>query len=228
MQRGYIQRNPCPVIKFKLGDKIKRVLTEEQARQLLRRAKEMGVEWYPIWAGAIYTGMRNGELYALTWDRVNFDDRLITVSVSWSMKDGFKCTKSGHDRLVEIPLPLVEVLKELKLKSGGSPYVFPRLDKWDTGEQARELRMFLMGLGLPPVRFHDLRATWATMLLSRGVEAVRVTKAGGWRDYKTMMHYIRLAAVDIRGMTDNLNLHDPNWKSGGVVPPKRQGNGSQE
>jgi integrase len=228
VQRAYIQRNPCPVIKFKLGEKVKRVLTEEEVRRFLHQAKEMGVEWYPIWAGALYTGMRNGELYALTWDKVNMEDRLITVSTSWSMKDGFKCTKSGHDRLVEIAAPFMEVLRELKLKSAGSPYVFPRLDKWDTGDQARELRMFLLGMGLPSIRFHDLRATWATILLSKGVEPIRLMKAGGWRDMKTMMCYVRLAGVDIRGMTDDLNLHDPHRASGRVVPLKRQGSGNQE
>lgn len=228
VQRGYIQRNPCPVIKFKLGEKVKKVLTEDQVRNLLHRAKEMGVEWYPLWAGALYTGMRNGELYALTWDKVNMDDRLITVSTSWGIKDGFKSTKSGHDRMVEIATPFMEVLRELKLKSGGSSFVFPRLDKWDTGDQARELRMFLLGMGLPPVRFHDLRATWATILLSKGVEPIRVMKAGGWRDMKTMMYYVRLAGVDIRGMTDDLDLHDPNRTPGQVVQFKQKVNGKEK
>ncbi len=228
VQQNYIQRNPCPVIKFKLGDKVKKVLTEEEVRRCLNRAKEMRVEWYPVWAGALYTGLRSGELFALTWDRVNLDDRLITVSASWSKKDGFKCTKSGHDRLVEIAMPFMEVLTELKFNSGGSPFVFPRLDKWETGEQARELRMFLMGMGLPQIRFHDLRATWATILLSKGVEPIRVMKAGGWRDLKTLMFYIRLAGVDIRGMTDALDLHDPKRKPGRVISINRKGNGNQE
>ena len=104
---------------------------------------------------------------------------MITVSSSWSIKDGFKSTKSGHDRIVEIAPPLMDLLRELKLQSGGSKYVLPRLDKWDTGDQARELRMFLMGMGLPPIRLHDLRATWATILPSKGIEPIRVMKAGG-------------------------------------------------
>jgi integrase len=227
-KQKYIPSNPTPIIKFKLGDKVKKVLTEDQVRTLLHRAREMGVEWYPIWAGALYTGMRNGELYALTWDKVNMEDRLITVSRSWSMKDGFKCTKSGHDRMVEIAAPFMEVLRELKLKAAGSEYVFPRLDKWDTGDQARELRMFLLGMGLPPIRFHDLRATWATILLSKGIEPIRVMKAGGWRDMKTMMYYVRLAGVDIRGMTDVLDLHEPHRTTGQVVPLKRGNGGNQE
>lgn len=122
VQRGYILRNPCPIIKFKLGEKVKKVLTEDQVRSFLHRARDMGVEWYPIWAAALYTGMRNGELFALTWDKINLDDRLITVSSSWSIKDGFKSTKSGHDRIVEIAPQLMDLLRELKLKSGESEF----------------------------------------------------------------------------------------------------------
>jgi len=69
--------------------------------------------------------------------------------------------------------------------------------------------MFLLGLGLPAIRFHDLRATWATLLLCKGVEPIKVMKAGGWRDIKTLMIYVRKAGVDIRGMSDCLDLHDP-------------------
>lgn len=161
--------------------------------------------------------MRSGELYALPWENVNLDDRMILVNQSWNRLDGFKCTKSGDDRKIEIAQPLLELFKELKLRSGGASFVLPRLDKWEKGEQARELRMFLLGLGLPTIRFHDLRATWTTILLGKGVEPIKVKKAGGWRDIKTMMHYVRLAGVDIRGMSDCLNLHDPSKSEGKVL-----------
>lgn len=217
VELGALVRNPSPEMKFRIGDKIKKVLTEEQVRIFLTKAKEMNVEWYPIWATAVYSGMRNGELFALTWDKVNLDDRFILVNESWNNKDGFKSTKSGDDRINEIAPNLLLVLKQLKLQSSGSPYVFPRVRGWDKGEQARELRMFLQGIGLPPIRFHDLRATWATLLLSKGVEPIKVMKAGGWKDMKTMMIYVRKAGVDIRGMSDCLDLHNPVQESGTVI-----------
>jgi integrase len=187
VEAGVLQRNPTPQMKFRLGDKIKKVLTEEQIRVLLNRAKELDSEWYPHWALALYTGMRNGELFALTWDKVNLDNRQILVDSSF------------------------------KLQSGDTTFVLPRIDKWDGGEQARELRMFLTGLGLPPVRFHDLRASWATVLLSKGVEPIKVMKMGGWKDMKTMMIYARKAGVDIKGATDCLELHNPSAEAGKVL-----------
>lgn len=209
LELGHINRNPAPDMKFRIGDKLKSVLTQEQVKLFLNKAKEYNSEWYNHWCLALYTGMRNGELYALTWDKVNFEDRLIKVDCSWNNTDGFKSTKSGDDRIVEIAPNLLTILKELKLESYDRAFVLPRIDKWDKGEQARELRLFLTGLGLPTIRFHDLRATWATIMLSKGVEPIKVMIQGGWKDLKTMQIYVRKAGVDIRGATDKLDLHNP-------------------
>ena len=217
LETGAVTRDPTPQMKFRVGDKIKAVLTEKQIKTLLNQARQLDCEWYPVWAMALYTGMRSGELYALTWDKVNLEERKILVDCSWNNVDGFKSTKSGDDRIVEIARPLLQILRELKISGSDSHFVLPRIDKWAKGEQARELRMFLMGLGLPSVRFHDLRASWATVMLSKGVEPIKVMIMGGWKDMKTMMIYARKAGVDIRGVTDCLELHDPNRAAEQVI-----------
>lgn len=208
VEKDIIQRNPTPEMKFRTGDKIKKVLTEAQVRVLLNKAKEYDWEWYPIVATAIYTGLRSGELYALTWDKVNFENRTILIDSSWNKTDGFKCTKSGDDRMVEIAPPLLTILKELKLQSSDSVFVLPRITRWELGLQAEALRMFLAGLGLPPVRFHDLRATWCTIMLSKGIEPAKVMIMGGWKELKTLQVYLRKAGIMTKGITDGLDLHD--------------------
>jgi integrase len=209
IEAGHIQRNPAPKMKFRLGDKIKKVLTREQVEKLLTQAKLMNCEWYPHWAFAIYTGMRNGEIYALTWDKVDLDSKKILVNCSWSKQNGVKSTKSGDDRIVPIAPPLLTILKELKLSNPYSDHVLPRIAKWDKGDQARELRFFLQGLGIEQCRFHDLRATFATLLLQQGTAPIQVMKAGGWKSLKTMMIYVRKAGIDLQGMMDDFKLHDP-------------------
>jgi integrase len=207
---GIINRNPTPQLKFKVNDKIKAVLNEEQIKTLLRVSQELGWDWYPHYSVALFTGLRNGELYALTWDKVNLESRQILVDSSWNNKNGFKSTKSGDDRIVEIPKPLMPLLQELKLSSAGNHFVLPRLDRWDRGEQARDLRMFLKSVGLPQVRFHDLRASWATMLLAKGVPPSQVMSMGGWRNIDTMMIYMRKAGISVKDSTkvlDNLQTH---------------------
>ena len=93
---------------------IKKVLTQDQVAVFLNRAKEYGIQWYPHWCLALYTGMRNGELYALTWDKVNFEQRQILVSRAWNNKDGFKDTKSGDDRIVQVAPKLMEDSARIK------------------------------------------------------------------------------------------------------------------
>ena len=210
LEQGKIMRNPTPLIKFKVSDKIKSGLNEEQILTLLRRAQELDWVWYPHYAVALYTGMRNGEMYALTWDKINLEQRQILVNCSWSSKDGYKSTKSGDDRIVEIPKPLLPLLTELKLQSGGNSFVLPRLSKWDKGEQARELRFLLKAIGLPEIRFHDLRASWATLLLGKGVAPSKVMSMGGWKDMDMMMIYMRKAGINIKDSTaclDDMSIH---------------------
>ena len=68
------------------------------------------------------------------------------------------------------------------------------------------LRAFLREINLPSVRFHDLRASWATVMLSKGVEPIKVMSMGGWRDLKTMQSYIRKSGINIQGITGGLNF----------------------
>lgn len=209
VENSFLKVNPTPNMKFRIGDKLKCVLTISQVTIFLTQAKVMESEWYPIWAMGLYTGMRNGELYSLTWDKVNLEQRRILVDSSWNQHDGYKDTKSGDDRIVEIAPELLEILRTLKVKAFDSAFVLPRIDKWDKGEQARELRMFLQGLGLPQIRFHDLRATWATLMLSKGTPPIKVMVMAGWKDLKTMQFYIRKSGLELSGMTDDFALHNP-------------------
>lgn len=219
VEAGHLTRSPVPLMQFRLGTKFKAVLNEKQIGILLDKAREYEHEWYPHWTLAAYSGLRNEEQYPLTWNNVNLDDRLIYVRCSWTKKDGYKdLTKSGDDRAVEIAQPLVTLLRELRLRNCDSTYVLPRIDDWDSGRQAEILRNFLIGLNLPPITYHNLRASWATVLLSKGVPLAKVMKLGGWKTLNTLeKHYLRLSGVDIRGSTDDLKFHDPGKKPGQLL-----------
>ena len=218
VEEGYLAKSPVPLMQFRMGDKIKKVLTETQLRYFLDKAKEFQSPWYPVWVTAVYTGLRNGELFALTWDKVDLENRKIVVSSAWNSKDGFKdLTKSGVDRVAEIAPPLLAMLKELKLKSDDTNFVLPRPEGWIEGRQAEFLRYFLIGISLPPVRFHDLRASWATVMLARGIPPVKVMAMGGWKDLKTMMIYVRKSGIDIQGITDGLILHNTSRELAAVL-----------
>lgn len=203
LEKGWITNSPVPQIQFRHIGKLKAVLNREQFEKLLQLALETGHEWLPIWSLAVMTGLRNGELYALQWDQVDLKSRVITVSRNWDHKGGFRdYTKSKKDRKVEFPEKLIPLLEKLKTDDPTSPFVLPRASGWIEGRQAEILRAFLAGAGLPRIRFHDLRASWATFLLGQGVPPAKVMAMGGWADLKTVMHYLRLAGIDIKGGAD--------------------------
>ncbi|MEQ1723957.1 MAG: hypothetical protein ABL930_12335 [Pseudobdellovibrio sp.] len=90
LAKGYIFSNPTPTLKFKIGEKIEATLNQTQANQFLALARKERHEFCHIWALALMTGLRNGELYALKWKYVDLEKRLLPVAWSWGKEDGFK------------------------------------------------------------------------------------------------------------------------------------------
>jgi len=205
IESDLLQRDPSPKLRFKKNEKIKKVLTENQIRHFLKSAKEEKHTWFPVWTLACYTGMRNGELYALRWERVDLNKRIMVICEAWTKENGFKDTKSGDDRTVEIAKNLMPVMDEL-YRNRKDEFVLPRLGSWSTAGQSQIIKEFLKEIDLPLIRFHDLRASWATIMLSKGIEPIKVMAMGGWKDLKTMQIYIRKSGIHIKGITDSLNF----------------------
>ena len=191
----------------KKEEKVPDILTLEEIRKLLFEAKRLESRWYPIWVLALLTGMRNGELFALEWSDVDFENRKITVSKSYNTRFKIvKSTKNGAWRTVPMSDDLYEFLVELKGQTGNLKNVLPRIGKWAAGWQAQELRKFCVGIGIRSIRFHALRACFATQLLAHDIAPARVMKICGWEQLDTMQRYIRMAGIDERGATQVLKV----------------------
>ena len=204
-----VQESPMRGLELtsKKEEKVPEVLNLQEIRKLLFDAKRLESKWYPIWVMALLTGMRNGELHALEWSDVDLENRKITVSKSYHTRTkSVKCTKSGCWRTVPISDELFKFLVELKRSTGDLKFVLPRLWKWDSGLQAEELRKFCTVVGIKSIRFHALRACFATQLLAHNIDPGRVMKICGWEQLDTMQRYIRMAGIDERGATQVLRV----------------------
>jgi integrase len=210
IQSGMLSLHRSPTFEVMLkndSEKKPEILTHPEIQLLVRKAYESNHEWRRIWLAALLTGMRSGELYALEWSDINFENNLINVNKSYNCRmRASKSTKSGYWRQVPISTDLLSVLKEQQIETGKTKYVFPRFWEWDRGLQAKVLRRFCFIHGLPSIKFHTLRACFATQMLRSGVEAARVMKVCGWKELKTMQHYIRLAGIEIEGVTEGLKI----------------------
>ena len=183
------------------------ILTLGEIRKLLSSARAMQHQWYYHWALALLTGMRTGELYALLWTDIDWENNTILVSKSFcSRTKSIKCTKSGKYRTVPISSELKSLLLEIKAQAGDRASVLARIWTWTLGLQAGELRKFCKGMGLPSIRFHTLRACFATQLIRNGVPPIQIQKICGWTDLKTMQRYVRMAGIEVTGATEGLKV----------------------
>jgi integrase len=214
-----IPRNPVHDLVFKKAEERKpEILSIGEIRRLIELAFARQHDWRYVWAIALLTGMRNGELYALRWSDIDWDQKLITAARSYNGRTKMiTATKAGYWRDVPLSQDAVKLLQEVRAVTGSEEYVLPRLDRWANGIQAAVLRAFCVEHGLPSVRFHTLRACFGTQLLRQGVSAVVVMKIAGWRDLKTMQRYIRLAGVEVAGATDKLSFLPPEEVAANVV-----------
>ena len=156
-----------------------KTLPVEQLQSFLREAKDSGV--FELYYLELATGLRRGELLGLKWEDIDLEHGDLRVRRQIARING---------RVVEAPLktknayrtlPLAEdtvsILKEQKKKVGSSPWVFPSATGGPISPDSvlHMLHRVLKRAGLPKVRFHDLRHTFATLALQNGVDIKTVS-----------------------------------------------------
>jgi integrase len=130
-----------------------------------------------LWATAIYTGLRRGELYALRWDDVDLAAGVIHVRRGWDVVEGEIEPKSRHGRRrVPIPAVLRDHLLERKLASDG-PLVFGGANR--ARKMAERGTAAMRAAGIEPLAIHDARHTYASLMIAAGVNAKALSEFMG-------------------------------------------------
>ena len=176
---GLIPFNPAEkVTPPRVQNTPKRVLTHDQMEKFL-----CAIRFNPIWHDFFYTelttGLRRGELCGLTWD--DFDSEAGTLKVrrtiharkGGGLEAGETKTYAGQ-RTILLPYSTTQLLKERRT-AALTKWIFPdplRPERPVNPSSAyRRLKELLKQAGLPSLRFHDLRHTFATHALASGVDA---------------------------------------------------------
>ena len=196
MEDGLITGNPAFRLGryYRNGDEMKAEicpLTADEVSALLATARKDFPRDYPLFLCAVRTGLRLGELLALQWPDVDFNGRFIEVRRNL-VAGRVTTPKNGKTRRVDMSVQLTDALRALQrtrkketLKNGwGSvpDWIFctesgGALD----GDNLRH-RVFyklLEKAGLRRVRFHDLRHTFASLLLQNGESPAYVKEQMG-------------------------------------------------
>lgn len=169
---------------------------KQRGYELLPPIATYGDYLSPLVLTALNTGCRRGELFSLTWDRVNFHTRTLTVSAHTS-----KSSKTRH-----IPLN-DDALMVLRAWGRGDGLVFPNPD---TGEQLTTIKTAwkrLMKLGkIKDFRLHDCRHHFASRLVMGGVDLYTVSKLMGHSSIKMTERYAHLAPDHLQNAVSVLTV----------------------
>ena len=194
---GAFPRDPTPWFDASapLADE-RRILSIEQVERLIEATPAF---YRPLVTFAAYTGVRLGELRALTWPDLDLDARTARIDKTYYRDRLQRSTKSGHDRTVPVPEHVAGVLRAWQDACPTAPdgLVFPgrsgRVLDADTF-RATVWRRAVREAGLPPdVRIHDLRHTSASLYLQHGATVREVMEIHGWRQMQTALRYLHTA-----------------------------------
>ena len=144
----------------------------------------------PMFYLELVTGLRKGEITALLWSDLDAKNKTISVSKQYIKNPNGELTLSRPKtetsvRKVSIPQEAVDLLMVEHGKHPENPYMFPSPA---TGEMyypdsvVNLHKKILKDAGLPHIRFHDLRHTFATLALQNGVDVKTVSSMLGHYD----------------------------------------------
>jgi integrase len=129
---------------------------------------------------ALYTGLRRGELFKLTWDAVDFERGMVTLANP----------KGGKTITLPVSEAALDVLRGLNRTS---PYVFPGKGGKQRTDFKGPWQRIRKAAGLPAdFRFHGLRHHFASALVSNGVDLAVVRELLTHKDAHTTQRYAHL------------------------------------
>lgn len=208
------------------------VLNAEQVSKIFREAKEDPL--YPIVALTMCTGLRKGEVMALKWENINFEEReLYVVGNLCRVANDNDKDKTTYTEKILMPktenskrtIPLIDAAvealriqqhnqmqqkEENKTLFADQGFVFTE----DDGRTIRQRGFmdryhdFLERYNLPSIRFHDLRHTFASLLLEAGESPKVIQELLGHTSITTTMdiytHITKQGKVKTVSALDNM------------------------
>jgi integrase len=195
VRQGYLGRNPAELVDAPSPrKKPMRTLAPGELEVLLENASSN--QFYPVYYTAVSTGLRQAELLGLTWRSIDLDYLSISVNQVLYKRRGvcrFNEPKTSHSRRrVSMTPKLACFLREYKLereklyRSLGKELalddlVFASVEgkPIDPGVLSHNFGRIVKRAGLENVRFHDLRHTFASLMLLRGAKPKVISEALG-------------------------------------------------
>lgn len=132
---------------------------------------------------ALETAMRAGEIVSLTWDRVNFEAKFVSLVE----------TKNGDSRKVPLSNKAINLLKSLRHLDAVNVFTVDSASFSTLFRRARDK------CGIDNLHFHDTRHQAITSL-SRKLTVIQLARVVGHRDLRSLMIYYNETATELAGL----------------------------
>lgn len=175
MADGIVDRNVAELVERPQLDQAEPLhFTAEQARKFLAAAKISDPDDWPIYVVALGTGLRRGELLALTWRDVSLKARTITVRQAK--------TKAG-ERTIAMSSTVYDVFRAIRPRRPGPIW------RRDATRLTRRVGLICEAANLPKLTFHGLRHSAASIMLAEGVHPLVIQQTLGHSRVAMTGHY---------------------------------------
>jgi integrase len=174
LERGEVVANPCDKLSMPRSDRRRdRIADPMEGANLITAVP---LEDRPLWAAAMYAGLRRGELQALRARDVDVAGGVIHVERGWDYKEGAIELKSNAGRRrVPIAAILRDHLLEHRLREDrdGDDLIFGRSvrDPFSPDQVQRRADKVWKKAGLERITPHECRHTYASLMIAAGVNA---------------------------------------------------------
>ena len=177
----------------------------DEIQKFLQQCK--GERHYLTFLLAIYTGMRRGEILGLQWSDIDLDKKMIRVcrSLAHVPKRGYMLTTlktKNSKRQIQIPEFVIQEIRNHKQRQEewkglvGELYEDNELvictitgKLQDPRNVVRVMKRLIKSTKVPNIRFHDIRHTHASILISEGVDIVKISKRLGHANPKITLEF---------------------------------------
>lgn len=204
-----IQYNPCASVSPPKGTgKVTRKAASEADERIV---KENADEWlFPYFA--LMSGMRKGEILALTWGDIDFDRNLIHVTKSLAHDNNQPFVKEpkteAGNRLVPLLLPLKEQLLKIRGKAQDTDILFSDNGKYYTNKRYETMYKSFKKVTGATCTIHQLRHSFATVAFEAGVSPKAIQEVLGHKQLATTMDiYTDLRMKALSEAAEILNNH---------------------
>lgn len=208
----YINKNPAAYASPPSYEAAKmKVWTQEQINTFFERSEDC---WYhTLYVVGLTTGMRLGEMLALSWEDIDFEARTVSVtkSLKYTKEKGLhiKGPKNKNaNRNITIPKYTVNKLSHHRAKQlQGVQIVFDNIGKYIYPNDVwRDFTKNCEACGVPVIRIHDMRHTHATHLLQKYNVKVVAERLGDTANtvYNTYAHVLPTMQKEVADHLDDL------------------------